>query len=213
MNRRQFLATAAAALPAFAFAADKPMPGTRGVVLYPFDLTLADWPERAKRAGLTTIGLHAARRFDVLRDFIAGTDGRRFMAKCDKLGIAVEYELHAMGELLSRELYYKDPTLFRMDEAGGRELLPAVACRARHHRGEGCRMGTHFPPDDPSLFLLAGRWGAVVSLRQVPRFFRERTGVAGGKSHPPRAAGARCEGQACTHQLPPHTRRTQAREA
>jgi hypothetical protein len=27
------------------------------------------------------------------------------------LGITVEYELHALSDLLSRELYYKDPTL------------------------------------------------------------------------------------------------------
>ena len=32
---------------------------TRGVVLVPSDLSLADWPERAKEAGLTTIALHA----------------------------------------------------------------------------------------------------------------------------------------------------------
>lgn len=93
---------------------------TRGVVLYPFDLTLADWPERARRAGLTTIGLHAARRFDVLRDFIEGQAGRRFLRQCEQNDLAVEYELHAMGELLSRELHLKDPTLFRVDERGNR---------------------------------------------------------------------------------------------
>jgi hypothetical protein len=91
-------------------------------VLYPFDLTLADWPERAQRAGLNTIGLHAARRLDVLRDFITGPDGRRFLEQCEKLGIAVEFELHAMGELLSRELYYKAPTLFRVDDNSTRNV-------------------------------------------------------------------------------------------
>lgn len=93
---------------------------TRGVVLYPFDLTLADWPERARRAGLTTIGLHAARRFDVLRDFIEGKAGRRFLRQCERNDLAIEFELHAMGELLSRELHLKDPALFRVDERGDR---------------------------------------------------------------------------------------------
>ena len=122
MNRRTFLKSTALAAAATACAADEKAASllTRGVVLYPFDLSLADWPERAHRAGLTTIALHAARRFDVLRDFIAGADGRRFLAQCDALGLAVEYELHAMGELLSRELYYEDPALFRMDEKGQR---------------------------------------------------------------------------------------------
>jgi hypothetical protein len=119
MTRRCFLASAAAALanpnpPATA--------GTRGVVLYPFDLTLADWPRRAHKVGINTIGLHAARRLDVLRDFITGPEGKRFLMECEKLGIAVEYELHAMGELLSRELYYKDPNLFRMDDRGYRNV-------------------------------------------------------------------------------------------
>ena len=112
-----------AALTASAFANEKPAPMlTRGVVLYPFDLSLADWPERCAKVGINTIGLHAARRLDVLRDFIAGEDGRSFLSRCEKLGIAVEYELHAMGELLSRELYYKDPALFRMDEKGKRNV-------------------------------------------------------------------------------------------
>ena len=122
LSRRQFLAATAAALPALAFAADEKARTTCGVVLYPFDLTLADWPERAQRAGINTIGLHAAKRLDVLRDFITGADGRRFLAQCEKLGIAVEYELHAMGELLSRELYHKEPAYFRQDDDGGRNI-------------------------------------------------------------------------------------------
>lgn len=124
VSRRDVISTLTTALAAVSLPGRSESPqstgGTRGVVLYPFDLSLADWPERAAKAGLNTIALHAARRFDVLRDFIAGEDGRRFLAQCEKLGIAVEYELHAMGELLSRELYYKDPALFREDERGRR---------------------------------------------------------------------------------------------
>jgi hypothetical protein len=93
---------------------------TRGIILLPFDLSLRDWPERAAKAGINTIALHAARRLDVLADFIRGDDGQRFLARCKNLNIQVEYELHAMGDLLSRELYYKDPTLFRLDESGMR---------------------------------------------------------------------------------------------
>jgi hypothetical protein len=95
---------------------------TRGVILFPFDLTLSDWPTRAANAGINTIALHAARRLDVLSDFIRGEAGERFLASCRSLNIEVEYELHAMGELLSRELYYKDPTLFRLDESGLRNV-------------------------------------------------------------------------------------------
>ena len=120
MNRRQFLKTVPAAMAMPAVAAHAPPEGTRGIVLYPFDLSLSDWPDRAHQAGLTTIGLHAARRFDVLRDFMLGDAGKKFLARCAELGLAVEYELHAMGELLSRELINKDPKLFRLDAAGNR---------------------------------------------------------------------------------------------
>ncbi|MCB0909943.1 MAG: twin-arginine translocation signal domain-containing protein [Nocardioidaceae bacterium] len=120
MNRRNFLQTGALAAAGTAFAAETKPHLTRGIVLYPFDLSLADWPERCAKAGINTIGLHAARRLDVLIDYIQSDAGQSFLSRCAKLGIAVEYELHAMGELLSRELYYKDPTLFRMDENGRR---------------------------------------------------------------------------------------------
>ncbi|HPO17028.1 MAG TPA: DUF4838 domain-containing protein [Candidatus Hydrogenedentes bacterium] len=95
---------------------------TCGVVLYPWDLTLKDWPERAAKAGITTIGLHAARRLDVLVDFVKSDDGQKFLRDCQRLGVQVEYEVHALGTLLSRELYYQDLTLFRMDEKGQRNI-------------------------------------------------------------------------------------------
>jgi hypothetical protein len=93
---------------------------TRGVVLYPFDLTLTDWPALAHRAGLTTIALHAARHVDVLTGYIRSEPGQRFLRECRRLGLAVEYELHAMGDLLSREYLYRDPTLFRQNAQGQR---------------------------------------------------------------------------------------------
>jgi hypothetical protein len=88
------------------------------VVLVPSDLTLRDWPERAQRAGLTTIALHPFPT-EVL-SFIRSEDGQRFLEKCQALGIQVEYELHAMQELLPRELFARHPDLFRMNEAGER---------------------------------------------------------------------------------------------
>ena len=62
IGRRSFLAAGVSAflLPLRAPAAgdNAPQFTTRGIVLVPEDLTLADWPERAKAAGLTTIGIH-----------------------------------------------------------------------------------------------------------------------------------------------------------
>ena len=65
LQRRQFIAGCAsgslvAMLPCGlrANALAKSHFDTRGVVLVPEDLTLADWPQQAKSAGLTTIALH-----------------------------------------------------------------------------------------------------------------------------------------------------------
>ena len=90
------------------------------MVLIPFDLTLAEWPERVAQAGLNTIGLHAARRLDVLVKFVRSDEGQRFLATCRRLGLNVEYELHAMEDLLSREYIHKDKSMFRMDKTGQR---------------------------------------------------------------------------------------------
>lgn len=91
---------------------------TRGVVLTPQDLTLADWPERAARAGLTTIALHPTPR--EVAPFVRSEAGEAFLADCRRWGIAVEYELHALSDLLPRVLFDKEPSLFRMDEDGRR---------------------------------------------------------------------------------------------
>ncbi len=93
---------------------------TRGVVILTEDLTLADWPERAKKAGLTTVSLHDGASPRKVAACVESAAGRKFLEKCKKLGLEVEYELHAMRELLPRDLFAKDPSLFRMNEKGER---------------------------------------------------------------------------------------------
>jgi len=93
---------------------------TRGVVLIPDDLTLVDWPERAHRAGLTTIGLHHSASPKVVIDFVRSERGQTFLEQCRALGLQVEYELHAMRELLPRSLFAANPEFFRMNEKGER---------------------------------------------------------------------------------------------
>jgi hypothetical protein len=97
---------------------------TRGVVLVPEDLTLADWPERAKRAGLTTIALHPFPGRVI--NWIRSEAGQRFLEKCHTLGLEVEYELHAMRELLPRNRFQQERELFRMDAKG--ERTPDANC-------------------------------------------------------------------------------------
>ncbi|MBM4001017.1 MAG: DUF4838 domain-containing protein [Planctomycetes bacterium] len=94
--------------------------GTRGVVLVPEDLSLADWPRRAKDAGLTTIGIHHQNSPRAVIAWMQSDAGRRFSSDCERLGLHVEFELHAMKELLPRELFAKDAGMFRVNDAGER---------------------------------------------------------------------------------------------
>ncbi len=91
---------------------------TRGVVLTPADLTLADWPERAVKAGLTTVALHLAP--STVEKCVDSPEGQAFLKNCARLGLNVEYELHAVGELLPRNLFAREPECFRMDDKGAR---------------------------------------------------------------------------------------------
>lgn len=91
---------------------------TRGLILTPEDLTLSNWPERMHEMKLSTVALHP-RPAEVIR-FVQSDRGQEFLARCRCLGIEVEYALHAMDELVPRELFHRDPSLFRMDEAGER---------------------------------------------------------------------------------------------
>ena len=91
---------------------------TRGVVLVPSDITTWDWPRQAKRSGLTTIATHPTPH--QVAAFIKSDAGQKFLEACGRLGIEVEHELHAMRDLLPRDLFAKDPTMFRMNEKGDR---------------------------------------------------------------------------------------------
>jgi hypothetical protein len=132
---------------------------TRGVVLVPEDLPLADWPDRAARAGLTTIALHHGSSTSRVTEFIGSASGREFLEACARLGLHVEYELHAMRDLLQRELFAERPELFRMDEQGKRtpdanlcvhseQALQIVSANA-------LRLARQLPPTTSRYFL----WG------------------------------------------------------
>ncbi len=134
LNRRSFLTANLAAIlewERLRAATGTPLL-TRGIVLVPQDLTLKDWPERAKRAGLTTIGIHHPESPQAIRDWVRTETGQGFLASCERLGLAVEYELHAMKELLPRDLFQKSPEFFRSDEKGDR--TPDANCCVRSER-------------------------------------------------------------------------------
>ncbi len=140
LNRRQFTSACVGGITAQALCRldaradskpNKPL-ATRGVVLLPEDLTLADWPRRAKRAGLTTIGIHHQNSPQAVVRWIQSDAGQRFLQQCRDLELDIEYELHAMKELLPRNLFDKNPELFRMSDSGVR--TPDANCCVHSER-------------------------------------------------------------------------------
>ncbi len=98
-----------------------------GIQLYPSDVDqVPEWPEIAAKAGLNTISIHPGGGDD--KGIINGTmhwvtseNGARFLENCKRYGLEVEFEIHAIRELLPRELFNQYPTMFRMDETGLRQ--------------------------------------------------------------------------------------------
>ena len=90
----------------------------RGAVLSVEDLASYDWPALAFKSGINTIGTHI--RPSQVLEFMKSGEGKAFLDGCSKYGLDVEHQLHAMGELLPRELFSEDSTMFRMDEDGRR---------------------------------------------------------------------------------------------
>ena len=121
MDRRTFLATAAAVATATHATAQEPTPfRTRGIVIMPTDVPGMDWPARCARAGIHTIALHEFHAWPLLR-FVLDREGQAFLAQCREHHIEVEYELHLMADLLERWRFeQEDRNFFRIDSKGER---------------------------------------------------------------------------------------------
>jgi hypothetical protein len=131
---------------------------TRGLVLG-LEHWITDWTERARTYGLTTLALHAPPSRVV--DFMGSEVGEKLIAGCKANDIQLEFELHAMGELLPRCLFETCPELFRLDETGQRtargnlcatnEEAVALVCANAVKLARRLRPTTHrffFWPDD-----------------------------------------------------------------
>lgn len=92
---------------------------TRGIVVDTNDLSTGfDWPKFCSEIGLTTIGTHFGPAMVV--PFMQADVGKKFFDDCVEYGLEVEHELHSMTWLLPRDLFEKNPEMFRMDENGQR---------------------------------------------------------------------------------------------
>src|SRR5262245_44345484 len=91
-----------------------PPRATRGALITLDDLSLEDWPDRAARAGLTTLSLHCAQRpSETMVPYMRGPLGHLFLERCARVGLDVEFEMHSMRDLLPADLFATRPHLFR----------------------------------------------------------------------------------------------------
>ena len=119
-TRRAFVGGGIAFLADSLLAVANPSVPVRGLVLNVRDLRgKLDWPKLAHESNINTLATHFAPA-DVM-PFIQSDFGRRFLEGCAKYDIHVEHELHALDYLLPRDLFAKNPELFRMDEKGIRQ--------------------------------------------------------------------------------------------
>ena len=184
--RRQFLGQAAASVAAVGATLRgaaakpperKPVFKTRGVVLVPSDITTWDWPEQARRVGLSTIATHVTP--SQVAAFVKTDKGQAFLERCRTLGLEVEHELHALRDLLPRGLFARNPEMFRMNRAGQRVadwnlcVHSNAAVEPSMRGGFTCLAGTATRPPSPNL--------SNVRPEARPDFHAGRASSADGK--------------------------------
>lgn len=95
------------------------------ILIHPEELT-KKWIERAKRLGYDALALHprgGKRAHETLAEMLGWLKTPEYCSLIDyakSIGLKIEYEFHAMGYLLPRELFSAHPEYFRMNDNGER---------------------------------------------------------------------------------------------
>lgn len=99
----------------------------RGVVVYPSDIISIGslkMVEFMREADLNVLGIHTntlSENLSDLRSFIESSEGQLLFKECEKASISIEFESHALHEILPRELFGSHPEYFRLDRDGVRK--------------------------------------------------------------------------------------------
>ncbi len=95
------------------------------MIIHPEELS-AVWIDKLANAGIDTLGIHprgGALAHQSLKELVARTETAEYRELIDyahRRGLEVEYEIHAAGYLMPRELFSEHPEYFRVNEAGER---------------------------------------------------------------------------------------------
>ena len=119
----------------------------QGIIIHPHELTDQMIAILKKCENINVLGLHppggraAAKNLDTLLELMKTPEFQNKLAQMRSLGIAIEYEMHALAWLLPRDLYGEHPEWFRRGTDGVRindfnmcvsndEALEYLRCRA-----------------------------------------------------------------------------------
>lgn len=90
--------------------------GHRAAMIGEGELQAMNWPMRARQLGLDVLDLTY-----LAPSWLTSTDpGRQTISRCRRYGIGWEYGFHVPSWALPRELFQRNPELFRMNDRGER---------------------------------------------------------------------------------------------
>ncbi len=95
------------------------------MIIHPDELS-KEWIDKLSAAGIGALGIHSCggkKAFESLEEMLEQMKTPRYRELIDyahSCGLEVEYELHAMGYLLRRDLFDAHPEYFRMNKNGDR---------------------------------------------------------------------------------------------
>lgn len=131
----------------------------RGIVIHPHELDDA-WLNRCLDLRLNVLGLHPVGGLDADRSLRAMLDDLKHLQplidKARRMGICVEYEMHALSYLMPKTLFDKHPEWFCMDAEGVRTKKSFNIC-ASNPEGlamltENARRLAELLPSDDHLY-------------------------------------------------------------
>jgi len=134
----------------------------KGLIVHPGDLT-KQTIDRMAASGLNTLGLHpvggknAAKTLEQAIIWQNEGEGGELIRYAMEKGLRVEYEAHAMGWLLQRELFSEHPEWFRMNEKGERtsdvNLCPSNAEALEYVAGRTAQLARLLPTNSHRYFF------------------------------------------------------------
>ena len=95
------------------------------MIIYPDELS-REWIDKMADAGVSTLGIHsrggdwAVGAIKKLIEQMKTEEYRELIDYARSRGLGIEYEMHAAGYLMPRELFEEHPEYFRMNADGKR---------------------------------------------------------------------------------------------